>query len=442
MLKPLIYILIIVTLIAIALNSNFFQDENPVLQNQERTEEIIKEKNPHEEKKIVFKTDNKTITTPVKENNLTTQLEQLLTDASTFFKKNEDEKALTIYNKIIELTKDSNEPKILEYFANAYFSKAFLHAIYPHNDRDAAIEDYAVVINKFSSSNDKKLLTLYMRAKIEQSQLFGQEEQFAVYDELIEKFKKDKEGRFDKEIEELQLNKSFYLTQKGDESALDILDELMAKYQNSGQTKLPETIQSSILNSIELAITTGDDEEKYIDLANQYMENSPDAKPLIDMLEIIKEAQDLNPTEAFENWKKNYKDYDFPDWSFDELKNWVAKMDDSERKERITKYIKGFEELKQSRYKDPYATQTPTKNDEGQNSQDSSEPEITSEIEESETIYSYPEEDPYINDVPANEIYYPTYPSEEQLYDNPYPSTTDKNDGVSYTYTPSTSDDQ
>ena len=41
MLKPLIYILIIVSLIAIALNNNFFQDEKPVLQNQERTEEII-----------------------------------------------------------------------------------------------------------------------------------------------------------------------------------------------------------------------------------------------------------------------------------------------------------------------------------------------------------------------------------------------------------------
>jgi len=85
-----------------------------------------------------------------------------------------------------------------------------------------------------------------------------------------------------------------------DEEAIEVLDSLIAKYKD--KKNLPLTVKYSILNNIELSIITSNDTERYVDLANKYMGDEPDTKPLLGMLSIIKNSQELEQSEALEAW--------------------------------------------------------------------------------------------------------------------------------------------
>jgi len=432
MLKPLLIILAIVMLIALALNFNLFSDAPPVHKSIEKSAK--KEPVSTTKKEIVISDDYSN--TPLIENNLTKELQALLKKANRLYRKNRESEALSLYDKVIAKSKNSTDVKVLKLFAQACFTKATIYAVYPSYDMDTAKENYELVINNFKDKYNKELLLIYMQAKLQHAQMTSKEQILIAYDELIEKFQKDKEQRFEKEIEELLFNKSFALMGVDDEEAIEVLDSLIAKYKD--QKNLPDTVKYSILNNIELSIITSNDTERYVDLANKYMADEPDTKPLLDMLSIIKNAQELEQSEALEAWNKEHSDYAFPDWDFSELRKWVNDMETPESQERVRHYLDIFEKQK---YKNLYQSAgatvpvDPTYSDEAtQNTYpnpyaDVNENSNSGEEENQEAPNSEVEEEPYLDEIIESrpEISYP----------NPYVEyePNDQADGVSHTYT-------
>jgi len=309
-------------------------------------EEIIK-KTPKD--KIItkdtttIKTQIDTQKTTISDNALDDEIRKLLKKAENFLQESKDEEALKIYDLILEKASISTDVKILKHFAAACMSKGYIYQIYPNIDNDAALEAYTMIINKFDKSNDIELIQLYIDAKIQLSYLLPNDEKIEAYNELLSKFENNIDIDVQKKLESLLITKSFQLMGENDEEAMRILDKVIEKYQDKDDsTNLPENIQFSILNNIELALITNNDSDGYVELAKKFMSNSPDTEPLLTMLEIIKNSQDLNQDEALETWKEEHSDYRFPDWSFQEVERWAYKIEDKETKDRVSKYINAF----------------------------------------------------------------------------------------------------
>lgn len=368
MLKNLTIVLIIVLLGAIGLNWDILASNMPHSVEKKPIETVETVKHPmkideHLQEPVPIKRPP-TLINQQEENNLTTEIQALIKEANLLFQKSKDDEAMALYYQIVKKTKNSKDPKILKEFVQAYLQIAFLYKIYPNSDNDASIEAYDMIINKFKDSNNTELLGAYINAKIQKSYLLSNEERLETYDELIKKFENHPNKELQKKVEELLITKSFDLMGKNDEEAMQILDTLIDKYKNKQGTPLPEEIELAILNNLELAIITNNDDDKYRDLANEYLSDSPDTKPLLDMLNIIKNAQDLNQDEALEEWKKRHKEYRFRDWSFQELRRWINKVEDKETQERVIKYIDAFENHKYNinpETKLPYANQNSEK---------------------------------------------------------------------------------
>ena len=453
MLKPLIFILILVTLLAIGIHLGLF--DKTIEETSTKSSLPIKTTSTIdvEDKKVktpskVVKIKNRQIS---QDNNLSNELKELLRVASIHFQKSEDSEAFSLYDKVIQKTQNSKDPKILKFFAEALFRRATLNNIYPNNDPESAIDDYGRVIEKFNSSDNIELLKIYIEARLKQARLQSRDNLLNTYNELIKRFGKDKEQRFDKEVEELQFAQSFTLmNSNNNEEAMEVLDNIITKYQARGDKKLPQTVQYSILNNIELSIITNNDDEKYVDLANKYLLENPDTAPLLDMLNIMKNAQDLEQHEAIDRWMSEHKDYHFPDWDFSSLSEWAENMENPEGKKRIKEYLDIFLKQKYTRsnynqviytqesssletdnstYSDPYA-----QNSEEEPSETTDET-VDNIEEESQYIY---EPDPYLNDdsyeTENNLPYTNLYDTESKVYPNPYEKIpNDPNDGVTYT---------
>ena len=425
MLKPLLFVLTIVTLIALALNFNLFSNSETLQKPIEKSIEKIKDI-PKNTKKIITNNTQKNILT---DNNLSKELKELIHRAQKLFQAHKDSEALLLYEEVIKKSKDSNEVKILKLFAQACFEKAAIHYVYPNNDIEAAIESYELMIKKFKIKYNKDLLLIYMRARLGQARFTSKDELLVAYDEVIEKFQKDKEKRFEKEIEELLYAKSFALMGVNDEEAIAVLDSLIAKY--SDKSNLPDTVKFSILNNIELSIITSNDPDKYIDLANKYMADSPDTKPLLEMLSIVKNSQDLEQDEALEAWNKEHGDYLFPDWDFSELRKWVNKMETPQSQKRVRKYLDFFEKQKYKKiYNRPKATVPvdPTYSDKATQNSTQQEEDYNTIQESDLPVVEKNEEDPYMEEIMESEP--------EITYPNPYSQSesNEEADGVSHTY--------
>jgi len=355
MLKSLIIILILVILLAIGVNfDRLFSEECILIEKPLNRPPVLVEKKvkvftPKVEVEYIIPETNITINN---ENNLSKEISELLNRANLLFQNSQDIEALELYKEIVQRTQNSQELKILEKFAEASIQMAFLYQIYPNSDKESSIEAYELVINKFKNVHNTKLLKLYISATIQQSYLFDNSERVEIYDELINKFENSNNEELEQKVEELLINKSFELMGKNDEEAMEILDRLINKYESKKNLdKLPQEVELAILNNLELSIITSNDDEKYVELANKYLSESPDTKPVLDMLEIIKNAQYLDQDDAFETWKNEHKTYHFDDWSFQEIRRWINRMEDKETQDRVTKYIDAFENQKYNRTK-------------------------------------------------------------------------------------------
>ena len=339
MLKYIIGLFVIVILFNIT-NSIFSSSKTEVNQRTKSIE--ISNNDTDEYSKTIEEQNNYSKNN---DDNRSSILNSLWEKANRAFNKTLDEEALKIYDEILKLIGDSSKPKDLKMLANVYFKKAILYQLYPNNDIDLAKENYQFIIKKFENSENIDILNLYIDAKQQLANLLSTDEQIELYDELIARFQNN--PAFSAKIEEILFNESFLLAGKDDERAMEVLDSLIQKYQDKDKNiKLPTNIQNSIINNIELAIITNSEDDDYRELADKYMENEPDTKPLLDMLEIVRNAQDYEQNELFEQWNSNYPDYQFPDWSFQELKRWAYQMENTEAQTRVLDYINNFERRK------------------------------------------------------------------------------------------------
>ena len=399
MLRVLLFILVIVIFIAIALNFDFSSNTTTI--NSSHYNPIKKSQIVHTEKHPTINVQDKLIDSH--ESNLSKELQSLLNQAQVMYRKGKYDKAIELYEKVIEKSKNSKEINILKLFARACLNKANTYYSYPKYDVDSAIESFELIIEKFKNKYNKELLLKYIEARLSKSSLISKEELIETYTALIEKFQNDKEKRFEKEIDDLLYAKSFALMGVDDEEAIAVLDSLIGKYKDANKSNIPDTVKYSILNNIELSIITSNDTEKYVDLANKYMSDLPDTKPIIDMLSIIKNSQDLEQDEAVEDWIEEHKNYNFPDWDFSELRKWVNKMEVPQRQERVRKYLDIFENKK---YNNRNVRRVPIRE----------EPKATKQVDKQidnvkEEALALPvvEPDPYINDILETlpEITYP-----------------------------------
>lgn len=267
-----------------------------------------------------------------------------------FSKSSKDAEALELYSEIIDKIGDSSDVKLLKLLAKAYFGKATLHGMYPNNDKESAMEAYNVIIEKFENSNNPELLELYIDARLGLSYQLSNEDQLEIYEELSQKFAKHESKIIQDKLDNILNQQGNILMRENNEEALQIFDKLLDKHIQSGASKLPTAMEYAIINNIELAMTTNNDDEKYHELAKKYLIDSPDSKPLIAMLDILKESQYMSQDDALQSWIEENKDYNLGGWSFLEVKRWVKGMEDEEVKARVSSYIKQFENHRYSSY--------------------------------------------------------------------------------------------
>lgn len=439
--KLILFIFSVIILITLGFN---FLNTSPTHSKMTTQEEHLKTS-----KNEVSKKEE---TTPIKtqihikritetDSTLNDEIKLLLKKAEDLLQDSKDEEAIKLYNLIIKKTAKSNDPKLLKHFVTACMSKGYIYQIYLANENDMAIEAYNMIIDKFEKSDNIEFIQFYIDAKLRLSYLLPDDEKIEIYNELVSKFEKSNNHHIQEKIESMLISKSFQLMGRDDEEAMRVLDKVIERYQDKNATmELPENISFSILNNIELALITNNDSETYVDLAKKLMSNSADTKPLLDMLEILKNSQDLNQDEAFETWKDEHKDYRFENWSFHEVARWAYRIEDKETKERVSKYINAFINQKynipdkysnttvyenvpdnynttQMSYPDPYASQPST--DVYYN--DNQENEVYTPIEENK-VENATQEEIYQNDINDSK--------DEEIYADPYENS------ESYVYEP------
>jgi hypothetical protein len=389
-----------------------------------------------------FKTQVASKITTKSDSKLNDEINLLLKKVEDLIQESKDEEALKILDIIIKKTANSNEIKLLKYFASACMNKGYIYQLYPNRDDDMAIEAFGMIINKFEKSDNRELIQLYIDAKIQLSYLLPYDEKVEAYNELISKFENNTDISIQKKLESLLITKSFQLMGQNDEEAMEILDKIIEKYkERNASTDLPENVRFSILNNIELALITNNEGDTYVELAKKLMSNSPDTKPLLDMLDILKNSQEINQDEALENWKEEHKDYHFPDWSFQEVERWAYQIEDKETKDRVSKYINAFVNQKYNIpdkysntvtydntpknhnttqvYNDPYTQNSTQTIESNQNSniytttEESSENAVEDNILEEEMS----EEEVYQNDIPKEDI---NDSNPDERYSEPY----------------------
>jgi len=253
----------------------------------------------------------------------------------------DQDKALEIYDEIIAQFTKSNEIVLLQKFAQASFEKSYFSSGYE------AIDIYDDIIQHFQNSEEKDLLeSLYNaqmnKAYILEHYLEERDETLNVYDQVIEKFSNYQDSESKTKVDNALFSKSFLLMGEADEEAMEIFDILIERYKNNVNQEVPENLVYAIVNNIELSLITNNDDSEYQDLAQEYLADSQESQTEIEMLNILRNAQEEDQSEAIERWENEHKDFQFENWSFKELEAWNAQMEESETKTRIRNYLDRF----------------------------------------------------------------------------------------------------
>lgn len=251
------------------------------------------------------------------------------------------DEAIEVYDEIINKFKNSDSVELLKKFILAEYSKTYL------SNTNETIDIYDEIINKFKNSKDKTLLkelatVEFSKARLLNDYLQNPSEAIDIYDDMINQFGVYEENEFKQIVADALFAKSYLLMRDNGEESMEILDELIDRYKNSTDKGLAKNFEYSVINNIELALVTNNDDSDYRDLADKYLSDIADTKPQIEMLEILKNAQEENEDEALKKWETEYKDYQFENWSFEELQRWNNNMEDGEEKKRIKNYLNQF----------------------------------------------------------------------------------------------------
>jgi tetratricopeptide (TPR) repeat protein len=253
----------------------------------------------------------------------------------------EDSESIEIYDEIINKFKDSDSIQLLTKFASAQFSKSHLLG------GEDKIDVYNEIIDRFRDSDDKKLLKELSTAQFSKAYLLhdffeNREEAIDIYDEIVYKFQDYDDNSFKQEVTDALFAKSFLLMGEDNQESMQIFDKIIERCQSCEEGIPTRDFEYSVINNMELALIMNDDDTRYRELANEYLSGLDDTKPQLEMFTILREAQELNQDEAMKRWGEEHKNFQFENWSFEELKKWNNQMEDSERRDRIKRYLDEF----------------------------------------------------------------------------------------------------
>ncbi len=253
----------------------------------------------------------------------------------------DSDESIEIYDEIIDKFKNFESPELLKKYASVQFAKSHLLK------GEERIEIYDEIIHRFKDSTDREVLKELSTAQFAKAYLVNdcfqnRQEAIDVYDEIIERFKPYENSGFRQEVTDALFAKSFLLMGNYNQESMEIFDEIIDRCESCQDGAITENFEYSVINNIELALITNCDDTRYRDLAKEHLSKLKDTAPELEMLTILKNAQDLNQDEAMQKWRKEYKDFQFENWSFDELKKWNNRMEDKEQKNRVKKYLDEF----------------------------------------------------------------------------------------------------
>ena len=265
-----------------------------------------------------------------------------------FYKANisERDSALNLYDEVIRKFSQSSDVTLRKIYTQAQFNKSYL------TTGGDSLDIFNQIIENLKNQTDKKLLLQRLKAQQNKAYLLEQylnqkEEAIEVYDDIIKEFSLYTGDKYQEIVENALLEKSFLLMDYDDEEAMEIYDEIIKKYEETTRNSdslspVPLKIEYSIINNIELSLTTNNDDSSYRELAEKYLSNSKDSKPQLEMLEILKNAQISNQDEALRAWQEENREYTFENWSFEGLVHWNEQMEEGEQKSRIKSYLSEF----------------------------------------------------------------------------------------------------
>lgn len=270
----------------------------------------------------------------------TEELDALGLEAKEALLKNQPEEAIRIYREIIQKSQGSGNKNIFLYSVVAHIAIANIYTI---TDVSSAIEEYDRAIRKLSKKNSDEYQLLLIQTSLHKANLLDNDAKNDLQDQLIEKYKQSPSRIIQEQIDEMLISKSFDLMGKNDNEAMNILDSIIEKFRDKSAKEIPQYAKNSLINNIELSLMTGQDDSEYRDLATEYLKDEPDAKPLLDMLDIIKNAQDSSQDEQMSIWLEQHGKYRFNDWSFEQLEIWSNGIQDPQAQERVKTYLSNFE---------------------------------------------------------------------------------------------------
>jgi len=270
----------------------------------------------------------------------TEELDALGAEAKEALFNNKPDEAIRLYKEIIKKSQDSKNKDVFLYSVIAHFAIASIYSI---TDPSSAITEYDKAITKLSNSDDEEYQSLLIQTSLYKAALLDTDAKNDLQDELIQKYKDNTSLIIKEQIEELMISKSFDLMGKNNNEAMTILDTIIEKYRGKNSQEIPLYAKNSLINNIELSMITGQDDSDYRDLAKDYLKNEPDAKPLLQMLDIIKNSQESDQKEKMNSWLEEHGKYKFRDWSFDQMENWSNSIEDPVAKGRVQSSIISFE---------------------------------------------------------------------------------------------------
>jgi tetratricopeptide (TPR) repeat protein len=256
---------------------------------------------------------------------------------------NDKNQKIEIYNEIIDKFKDSTEDELIKMYIYAQE-----HVAYLMEDKNSkvSIEIYENIIEKTKDSNNEELKRAMINAENNKIRYLIAndkiEEAIEAYDEIIDKTKDD--SRFYNDTTTAMLAKSFFLSTTDKIRALDILDDLIAKELSKGNTK-STNFECAIINAIELSIILDIDDSKYKNLLNRYIRTDENEETMAEyeMLEILQNAQYSNQDNNIIEWDKKYKNVKLYNWDFGNLEDWISQIENIETRNRIINYLNYFE---------------------------------------------------------------------------------------------------
>lgn len=256
---------------------------------------------------------------------------------------------LSIQDKISSTSLQNNETQnidnksILEGALKYALYKAETHNSYSDNFEVANIYfqlgnyqkslEYWNKLLKFNIIDIQEAILLYNKG-VTLAEL-NKSEAIKVYDELMQKFKDSQNEAIKEQVAKAMCNKgvSLGVLNKSEEAKECFLQAIEKK---------PDYLLAYI-NLFEINLILNEDfDSALVGQFQNYAKNNRQAQLKFNMLQTIQKAKNGNQTEQIIKLKQEFSDVNFGSWGWNELDAWANKLENQEKKQRVTQTIEAF----------------------------------------------------------------------------------------------------